>query len=134
MPEMTRRRALIGTVLAAGFLPRAVKDDERDVLRVRLTRGGPWKSYRPVLPPTRDSVQMVGFACQCVVNADTGEDMSHRVPLAAGVRLWRAWRAKRPVRVWLYLLDKDGRFFRVGDRIAKEAVRIRVVSWEGADA
>lgn len=62
-----------------------------------------------------------------VLLADTGEDISARTPLAVVSRLLLSWRSKRPVKVWLFLLDENGHVFLSGDRIAKEPALAEVV-------
>ena len=108
------RRTLFGRslwALPAVILGCGTLKDESDVLRIRVTR---------------DRDDWVASHCRAF-NADTGEDISHRIPHKYAERLRRSWRDKRAVKIALYELNAEGQVYVSGDRLAKVARRVRVV-------
>jgi len=62
-----------------------------------------------------------------VFDADTGEDLSRRVPISAVARLRRSFLDQQPRKIAMFCLNDQGQLFVAGGQVASEVTVVQVV-------
>lgn len=75
------------------------------------------------------SVVSDGKHIRHVIDNTSGEDLSCRLHVRYGARLYRSWRDKRPCRIALYEYDADGRIRVMSGEMVQSVEWVDVTAW-----